>query len=88
MGYEELDEMIELELVKLVALVALVALVELDTLVELEVDPIEVVGLVAEVDVTGHTVVVIGIVLVVTWGVPGQLVTVGAHEVTVYSVVV
>lgn len=41
-----------------------------------------------EVDVTGHTVVVTGMVSVVTWGVPGQFVTVGPHEVTVYSVVV
>lgn len=78
-GYVELDEITELELVKLV---------ELDTPVGTEVEPTELVGPTLEVDVTGHTVVVTGIVFVVTCGVPGQLVTVGAHEVTVYSVVV
>lgn len=40
------------------------------------------------VSVTGHTVVVRGTVTVVTWGVPGQLVTVGWQEVTVISDVV
>ncbi len=38
--------------------------------------------------VTGHTVVETMYVSVVTCGPAGQLVTVGAHEVTVYSVVV
>ena len=36
------------------------------------------------VSVTGQTVVEMAMISVVTWPLPGQLVTVGAHEVIVY----